>query len=127
MPRTFVWHPGKGPKLTEKNTLTSGQVEIRQVRSKIGHSWRMRRTLEAMGIPLVGGIKHGVGQLAVQLGPRPHIRNASVVAHDHHLGAAFGFLGRSANFIAGTAYGVGHAGPLPTRVRAQLRALQNGG
>jgi large subunit ribosomal protein L30 len=50
MPRTFVWHPGKGPALTPKNTLTTGRVEIRQVRSKIGHTWRMRRTLEAMGL-----------------------------------------------------------------------------
>jgi large subunit ribosomal protein L30 len=50
MPRTFVWHPGKGPAQTGKNTLTSGQVEIRQVRSKIGHSWRMRATLEAIGL-----------------------------------------------------------------------------
>jgi large subunit ribosomal protein L30 len=25
-------------------------VEIRQVRSEIGHSWRMRRTLEAIGL-----------------------------------------------------------------------------
>ena len=50
MPRTFVWHPGKGPAQTGKNTLTTGQVEIRQVRSKIGHSWRMRATLEAIGL-----------------------------------------------------------------------------
>ena len=50
MPRTFVWHPGKGPAQTPKNTLTTGRVEIRQVRSKIGHTWRMRRTLEAMGL-----------------------------------------------------------------------------
>lgn len=50
MPRTFVWHPGKGPKKTGKNELTSGKVRIRQVRSEIGHSWRMRRTLEALGL-----------------------------------------------------------------------------
>lgn len=50
MPRTFVWHPTRGPKKTERNELTSGRVEIRQVRSKIGHSWRMRRTLEALGL-----------------------------------------------------------------------------
>jgi large subunit ribosomal protein L30 len=50
MPRTFVWHPGKGPKKTEKNELTDGMVRIEQVRSGIGHSWRMRRTLEAMGL-----------------------------------------------------------------------------
>jgi large subunit ribosomal protein L30 len=50
MPRTFVWHPGKGPKTTDKNELTDGMVRIEQVRSGIGHSWRMRRTLEAMGL-----------------------------------------------------------------------------
>jgi large subunit ribosomal protein L30 len=50
MPRTFVWHPGKGPAKTEKNTLTSGRVEIKQIRSGIGHSWRMRRTLAALGL-----------------------------------------------------------------------------
>ncbi len=50
MPRTFVWHPGKGPKKTEKNELTGGKVLIEQVRSGIGHSWRMRRTLEALGL-----------------------------------------------------------------------------
>ena len=51
MPRTFVWHPGKGPKLTPKTEKpTGGSVRIRQVRSEIGHSWRMRRTLEAIGL-----------------------------------------------------------------------------
>jgi large subunit ribosomal protein L30 len=50
MARTFVWHPGKGPKQTPRNEVTKGKVEIRQVRSKIGHSWRMRRTLEALGL-----------------------------------------------------------------------------
>ena len=30
--------------------LTSGKVRIKQVRSGIGHSWRMRQTLEAMGL-----------------------------------------------------------------------------
>ena len=50
MARTFVWHPGKGPKQTPKDALTDGKVEIRQVRSKIGHSWRMRRTLESLGL-----------------------------------------------------------------------------
>ena len=51
MPRTFVWHPGKGPKQTPKaGKPTSGSVRIKQVRSEIGHSWRMRRTLEAMGL-----------------------------------------------------------------------------
>lgn len=51
MPRTFVWHPSKGPKHTPKlEAPTGGQVRITQVRSGIGHSWRMRRTLEAMGL-----------------------------------------------------------------------------
>jgi large subunit ribosomal protein L30 len=50
MPRTFVWHPGKGPKQTAKNELTTGKVRIRQVRSGIGHSWRLNRTLEAIGL-----------------------------------------------------------------------------
>jgi large subunit ribosomal protein L30 len=51
MPRTFVWHPGKGPKTTPKQNLPeSGTVRIKQVRSGIGHSWRMRATLEAIGL-----------------------------------------------------------------------------
>ena len=50
MPRTFVWHPGRGPKVTEANTLTKGKVRIEQVRSGIGHSWRMKQTLEAIGL-----------------------------------------------------------------------------
>lgn len=51
MPRTFVWHPSKGPKHTPKlEAPTGGKVLITQVRSGIGHSWRMRRTLEAIGL-----------------------------------------------------------------------------
>ena len=50
MPRTFVWHPGKGPKTTGKNELTTGKVRIKQVRGGIGHSWRMKSTLEAIGL-----------------------------------------------------------------------------
>jgi large subunit ribosomal protein L30 len=51
MPRTFVWHRTRGPKLTAKDQpATSGKVSIKQVRSGIGHSWRIRRTLEAMGL-----------------------------------------------------------------------------
>ena len=51
MPRTFVWHPGKGPKQTPKLPPASlGQLQITQVRSAIGHSWRMRLTLEAIGL-----------------------------------------------------------------------------
>ena len=51
MPRTFVWHPGKGPKQVKKLPPASlGQLRITQVRSGIGHSWRMRLTLEAIGL-----------------------------------------------------------------------------
>ena len=51
MPRTFVWHPSRGPKKTPKLDLPAkGTVRIKQVRSGIGHSWRMRATLEAMGL-----------------------------------------------------------------------------
>ena len=50
MPRTFVWHPGRGPKVTAPNTVTKGKVRIEQVRSGIGHPWRMKQTLEAIGL-----------------------------------------------------------------------------
>lgn len=50
MPRTFAWHPGKGPKTTPKNTLTSGKVQIKQVRSGIGHERAMRDTLRSIGL-----------------------------------------------------------------------------
>ena len=50
MPRTFEWHPGRGPATTPKEELTTGMVEIRQVRSEIGHPWRMKQTLEAIGL-----------------------------------------------------------------------------
>lgn len=51
MPRTFVWHPGKGPKSTPANKVKDGEmVRIKQVRSGIGHEARMRATLEAMGL-----------------------------------------------------------------------------
>lgn len=50
MPRTFVWHPKRGPATTPKEELTTGKVRIEQVRSGIGHSWRMRLTLEAIGL-----------------------------------------------------------------------------
>jgi large subunit ribosomal protein L30 len=48
--RTHVWWNTKGPKSTPKQELTTGSVRIKQVRSGIGHSWRMRQTLEAMGL-----------------------------------------------------------------------------
>ena len=51
MPRTFVWHPRKGPKTTPKELpLTDGMLQIRQVRSGIGQTWRMRAALEAIGL-----------------------------------------------------------------------------
>jgi large subunit ribosomal protein L30 len=51
MPRTFVWHPSRGPAQTPAQNLPeSGTVRIKQIRSGIGHSWRMRRTLEAIGL-----------------------------------------------------------------------------
>jgi large subunit ribosomal protein L30 len=48
--RTHVWWNTRGPKKTEKSILTSGKVRIKQVRSGIGNTWRMRQTLEAMGL-----------------------------------------------------------------------------
>lgn len=50
MPRTFVWHPGRGPRRTAPNTLTEGRVRVEQVRSAIGHPERLRRTLRAIGL-----------------------------------------------------------------------------
>ena len=50
MPRTFVWHRTRGPKKTEPNTLTSGKVLIRQVKSGIGQTARMNANLEALGL-----------------------------------------------------------------------------
>jgi large subunit ribosomal protein L30 len=45
-----VWWNTRGPKTTPKETITKGKVRIKQVRSGIGHSWRMRQTLEAIGL-----------------------------------------------------------------------------
>ena len=51
MPRTFVWHRTRGPKHTQKQEPAgTGQLQIKQVKSEIGHSWRIRRTLEAIGL-----------------------------------------------------------------------------
>jgi large subunit ribosomal protein L30 len=55
MARTFVWHPGKGPGQTQSLEKQLGpvgerQLRIEQVRSEIGHSWRMRLTLRAIGL-----------------------------------------------------------------------------
>ena len=51
MPRTFVWHPKRGPKTTAKDQPAgTGQLQIRQVKSGIGQTWRQRLTLEAIGL-----------------------------------------------------------------------------
>ena len=50
MPRTHVWWNTKGPKSTPKAELTTGRVRIKQVRSGIGHSARMKLTLQALGL-----------------------------------------------------------------------------
>jgi large subunit ribosomal protein L30 len=60
LPRTHVWWNTKGPKNTPKSILTTGKVRIKQVRSGIGHSWRMRQTLEAMGL------RHHQAEIVVQ-------------------------------------------------------------
>ena len=49
MPRTFVWHPSRGPKKAPAFKLPkSGKVRIKQVRSGIGHPERHRLTLRAI-------------------------------------------------------------------------------
>ena len=51
MPRTFVWHPSKGPATTPKEQApTNGKVRIKQVRSASGHPHPLRRTLAAIGL-----------------------------------------------------------------------------
>jgi large subunit ribosomal protein L30 len=70
MPRTFVWHPSKGPAKTPKQNLPeTGNVRIKQIRSAIGHAHGMRLTLAAIGLkhhqdvvikPITPGLK---GQL----------------------------------------------------------------
>ena len=51
MPRTFVWHPSRGPKKAPAFELPkSGKVRIKQIRSGIGHNWRHRATLRAIGL-----------------------------------------------------------------------------
>src|SRR3954466_11945389 len=82
MPRTFVWHPSKGPRQTAKQNLPeTGTVRIKQVRSGIGHSWRMRATLEAIGLkhhqdvvvkPITPGLKGQLKQVR-------HLVDVSVV------------------------------------------------
>lgn len=51
MARTFVWHRTRGPKTTPKDEApTGGMVEIKQVKSEIGHPAIMRRTLASIGL-----------------------------------------------------------------------------
>ena len=51
MPRTFVWHPTRGPRKAPQFSLPkSGKVKIKQIRSGIGHPARTRATLRAMGL-----------------------------------------------------------------------------
>lgn len=51
MPRTFVWHPSKGPQKAPVFALPKkGKVRIKQIRSGIGHPARHRATLRAMGL-----------------------------------------------------------------------------
>jgi large subunit ribosomal protein L30 len=51
MPRTFVWHRTRGPKVTPQDEApTDGKVRIRQIRSGIGHAQTYRLTLKALGL-----------------------------------------------------------------------------
>ena len=51
MPRTFVWHPSKGPAKSPKlEAPTAGKLKITQIRSGIGHAKPMRLTLAALGL-----------------------------------------------------------------------------
>jgi large subunit ribosomal protein L30 len=51
MARTFVWHPTRGPKRAPTFKLPkSGKVRIKQIRSGIGRTARMRATLRAIGL-----------------------------------------------------------------------------
>lgn len=59
MPRTFVWHRTRGPKVTPKREEpTGGKVRVTQVRSGIGHSWRMRLVLKSLGLRHQGSVVH---------------------------------------------------------------------
>lgn len=51
MPRTFVWHRSRGPQHTPKDEAPSGElVKVTQVRSGIGHPWKLRLVLESLGL-----------------------------------------------------------------------------
>ena len=64
MPRTFVWHPSKGPKRAPVfNLPKKGKVRIKQIRSGIGHPARHRATLRAMGL------KHHQAEVVQEITP----------------------------------------------------------
>lgn len=51
MPRTFAWHPSRGPKKAPAFKLPkTGKIRIKQIRSGIGHPANHRATLRAMGL-----------------------------------------------------------------------------
>jgi len=50
MPRTFVWHRSRGPKVTKALPETAGDIRIKQVRSGVREPERMRQTLRAIGL-----------------------------------------------------------------------------
>ena len=51
MPRTFVWHPSRGPAKARTFDLPDGtQVRVKQVKSGIGQTAHMRATLAAIGL-----------------------------------------------------------------------------
>ena len=51
MPRTFVWHPTRGPKKAPTFKLPKqGKVRIKQIRSGIGRPALHRATLRALGL-----------------------------------------------------------------------------
>ena len=59
MARTFVWHPGKGPRKTEALPAEGvGALRIEQVRSEIGHPEKMRLTLRALGLRHQSAVVH---------------------------------------------------------------------
>jgi large subunit ribosomal protein L30 len=51
MPRTFVWHPGRGRAVTPKALPpTDGKLRIRQIKSGINQTWRMKAVLVSLGL-----------------------------------------------------------------------------
>jgi large subunit ribosomal protein L30 len=76
MPRTFVWHRTRGPKHTAKDEpATTGKVQVKQVKSGIGHPARMRATLRSIGL------KHHQDVIVVQ--DSPSLRGQ--IRHVRHL------------------------------------------